>query len=149
MESRRAQGVRENIRAARGERADRDPTSIERRQRQQIEDREDDVDNNGVLEVLSSPFSRNERQVTHKMKCERGDCRQQQIDARVGGGHQNCAYSRIAQRPEIHGPVWRNQTETESASTTASRQQYRADGIDVLPRIESNSSDHAVSSPRR
>jgi hypothetical protein len=71
------------------------------------------------------------------MKCKRGDCCEEKIDAGPGGRHQNCIDPRIAKRPEIHRHRFGvTKQKRRVYQQQDRRQQYRADGVNVLPRIE-------------
>src|SRR5262249_16036546 len=64
--------ARERDRQRTREHANRNASAIERRQRQQVEDGEQDVDHQRVFEVLGNPWRRRIGQIDNQVKCQSG-----------------------------------------------------------------------------
>jgi acetate kinase len=78
-----------------------DPSAVERRQRQQIEDRQNDVDDQRISQIFSKPLRNSVGKVADKVERQRGDQCEHNIDARARRCDQHHVAPRIAQGPEV------------------------------------------------
>ncbi len=81
---------------------DENPPAVERRNGDQIEHREHDIENERVLQIVGNEPTGHIRDVVDQVEGRGRQRSQQQVNGWSGGRHQNQIAARMAQRAEIH-----------------------------------------------